>query len=215
MARLRQVRYEKRRIDDIAAASHQVGVVLGGAIEARRLRPLLQLGGEGGADLHHDQAPAARAERIEKLAPALTPTVEINRSKAELARRKQSLEAAYERWQTGSAELTRLLRLDPAAVVEPIEEPHLRVDVIDLLLAHGADVEADGPLGTGPRALAEGVRGRSLPAVKRLIEAGAQVNPQGAAHAYQPLCTAQADSQPDTQAEIIAFLTAQGAECTP
>jgi outer membrane protein TolC len=71
--------------------------------------------------------------RTEKLvAPGLTAAVEVNRAKTELARRKQGVQTAYERWQTASAELTRLLRLAPSAVVEPIEAPHLRVDFIDL-----------------------------------------------------------------------------------
>lgn len=71
-------------------------------------------------------------QRAEKLAPALVPTVEINRAKTEQARRRQGLELAYERWQTASAELVRLLRLDASAVVEPMEEPHIRIELIDV-----------------------------------------------------------------------------------
>ena len=41
------------------------------------------------------------------------------------------MSAARERWRTASAELARLLRLDPAAVVEPAEPPSLPVTVID------------------------------------------------------------------------------------
>jgi outer membrane protein TolC len=69
--------------------------------------------------------------RIEKLAPALTPDVEINRARAEAARRRQAVEAAYERWQVAGAELTRLLRLEPGTLVEPAEEPSLKVELID------------------------------------------------------------------------------------
>lgn len=72
-------------------------------------------------------------QRTEKLVvPGLTSPVEVDRAKTELARRKQSAETAYERWQTTSAELTRLLRLASSALVEPLEAPHLRVDLIDL-----------------------------------------------------------------------------------
>lgn len=78
---------------------------------------------------------ARRAEdlvrRAEQLAPGLVPTVEVSRARAELARRRQAVEAAYERWQVASADLTRLLRLDPATVAEPAEAPDLRFDLID------------------------------------------------------------------------------------
>jgi outer membrane protein TolC len=70
--------------------------------------------------------------RAEKLAPGLIPSVEVNRARTELARRKQAVEAAYERWQVASADLNRLLRLDPTAVVEPVEDPHLRVELVNL-----------------------------------------------------------------------------------
>jgi outer membrane protein TolC len=70
--------------------------------------------------------------RAEQLAPGLVPTVEVTRARVELARRRQAVEAAYERWQVASAELVRLLRLDPTTVIEPAESPDLRVELIDL-----------------------------------------------------------------------------------
>jgi outer membrane protein TolC len=66
-----------------------------------------------------------------KLAPDLTPEVEVNRAKAEAARRTLAVESAYERWQVAAAELTRLLRLEPGTLVEPAEEPSLLVTLID------------------------------------------------------------------------------------
>jgi outer membrane protein TolC len=77
-----------------------------------------------------------RAEELvkltEKLAQSeLTPTVEVNRAKAEAARRRQAVETAYERWQVIGAELTRILRLEPGTLVEPAEEPSLTVTLID------------------------------------------------------------------------------------
>ena len=78
---------------------------------------------------------ARRAEdlvaRTQKLAPGLVPAVEVNRARAELARTKENVEAAYERWQVASAELTRLLRLEPGTVVVPGEAPDLRVSLVD------------------------------------------------------------------------------------
>jgi outer membrane protein TolC len=70
-------------------------------------------------------------ELTRKVAPDYTPTVEVNRAKAEAARRRQAVEVAYERWQVASAELTRILRLEPGTLVEPAEEPSLVVELID------------------------------------------------------------------------------------
>lgn len=72
------------------------------------------------------------AKKIEKLVEGLSPAVEKNRALTELANRQQAVETAFERWQTASAELNRLLRFDPAARVEPMEMPHLNVSLIDL-----------------------------------------------------------------------------------
>jgi outer membrane protein TolC len=70
-------------------------------------------------------------KRVEKLAEGLTPGVEKNRALSELARRRQAVELAYERWQFASADLNRLLRLQPGALLEPAEPPQLRVELID------------------------------------------------------------------------------------
>ena len=79
---------------------------------------------------------AKRAEdvvqRVEKLAPGIASAVETNRARSELSRRRQAVEAAYDRWQTASADLTRLLRLAPSAIVEPAEPPQTRVELLDL-----------------------------------------------------------------------------------
>jgi outer membrane protein TolC len=69
--------------------------------------------------------------RTEKLAPDLAPVLEVNRARTEAARRRQAVETAYERWQVASADLTRLLRLQPGTLVEPAEEPSLSVGLID------------------------------------------------------------------------------------
>jgi outer membrane protein TolC len=70
--------------------------------------------------------------RTRELAKVLVPQLEVDRAEAELARRQQAELAARERWQVASAELLRVLRLDPAAQVEPAEPPQLRVELIDL-----------------------------------------------------------------------------------
>lgn len=66
-----------------------------------------------------------------QLAKGLAPPAEENRARVELGRRKQAVATTRERWRTSSAELARILRLDPAAVVEPAEPPALPVTVID------------------------------------------------------------------------------------
>src|SRR5438132_868486 len=56
--------------------------------------------------------------RTEALAQGIAPPVEANRARAELARRRQTVASLRERWLTAGAELARILRLDPAAVLE-------------------------------------------------------------------------------------------------
>lgn len=79
---------------------------------------------------------ARRAEdlvrRTQALAEGLVPAVEVVRARTEAARRRQAVHTARERWRTSSAELARVLRLDSAAVLEPLEPPHLRVTVVPL-----------------------------------------------------------------------------------
>jgi outer membrane protein TolC len=70
--------------------------------------------------------------RTRQLAPAVVPDLETDRAEAELARRQQAELVAQERWAVASAELLRVLRLDPSVRVEPVEPPQLRVDLINL-----------------------------------------------------------------------------------
>jgi outer membrane protein TolC len=69
--------------------------------------------------------------RADKLAPGLVPPVEAIRARTEAARRRQARDAARERWRLASAELNRLLRLDPATLLQPLEPPHLRVTLLE------------------------------------------------------------------------------------
>jgi outer membrane protein TolC len=70
--------------------------------------------------------------RTKNLAPVLVPELETDRAETELVRRQQAELLARERWKTAGAELMRVLRLDPAAQIEPLEPPQLRIDLIDL-----------------------------------------------------------------------------------
>jgi outer membrane protein TolC len=82
---------------------------------------------------------ARRAEevvrRTEKLAAGgegILADVDVVRARTEFDRRDQALDTARERWRVASADLVRVLRLDPSAVVEPLEAPHLRVTLVEL-----------------------------------------------------------------------------------
>jgi outer membrane protein TolC len=55
---------------------------------------------------------------------------DIHRARAQLAEFEVVVAAAREEWRSASADLARVLRLDPAAVALPIEPPHLRVTLI-------------------------------------------------------------------------------------
>jgi uncharacterized protein (TIGR03000 family) len=68
--------------------------------------------------------------RIEKMAPSLVPVVEIARARAQLAQIEQVEQSAREQWNVASAEFARIVRLDPSAVVIPIEPPHLQITLV-------------------------------------------------------------------------------------
>ena len=70
------------------------------------------------------------SKKAEALAEGLAPPLEASRAKVELARRQQASTAARERWRTASAELGRLLRLEPGTLIEPMEPPFLPITVI-------------------------------------------------------------------------------------
>jgi outer membrane protein TolC len=58
--------------------------------------------------------------------------VDVVRARTEFDSRDQALDTARERWRVASADLVRVLRLDPAALVDPLEAPHLRVTLVAL-----------------------------------------------------------------------------------
>jgi outer membrane protein TolC len=70
-------------------------------------------------------------EAIRALRRDLVPAVEVDRARNLLADLEQMAVSAREEWRVASAELTRVLRLDPRAVVEPLEHDHLQITLID------------------------------------------------------------------------------------
>ena len=68
--------------------------------------------------------------RIEKLAPSLVPDLEKYRARAQLAQFEQVEQRVREQWNVASAELARIVRLDPSAVLVPLEPPHLQITLV-------------------------------------------------------------------------------------
>ena len=68
--------------------------------------------------------------QIAALSADLVPRVEIDRARNLLADLEQEAVTARQNWRISSAELTRVLRLDPRAVVEPLEHDHLQITLI-------------------------------------------------------------------------------------
>ena len=72
-----------------------------------------------------------RAEELFRKAE-LIPELEVDRALAQAAASRQAVQLARERWRFFSADLTRVLRLNPSAVAEPLEPPHLQVTLVPL-----------------------------------------------------------------------------------
>jgi outer membrane protein TolC len=125
--------------------------------------------------------------RTTELAKGLVAPVEVVRARAELARRRQVVAAARERWHTASADLVRILRLDPSALVEPLEPPHLSVTLVppdrpvDELIAVGL---TSRPELAAQQALVQATlqrlrQERIRPFVPSVLLRGASTNPAG------------------------------------
>jgi outer membrane protein TolC len=70
-------------------------------------------------------------ERVVRLSRELVPRIEITRAQNMLADLEQRAVLARQEWRVQSAHLTEVLRLDPRAVVEPMEHDHVQVTLID------------------------------------------------------------------------------------
>jgi hypothetical protein len=70
-------------------------------------------------------------EEIAELSRDLIQAAEIDRARNLLADLEQQAVSARENWRVSSAMLTQVLRLDPRAVLEPIERDHLQLTLID------------------------------------------------------------------------------------
>ncbi|HEY7330977.1 MAG TPA: hypothetical protein VH592_25290 [Gemmataceae bacterium] len=70
-------------------------------------------------------------QEIADLSRDLVSAVEIDRARNLLADLEQNAVSARQNWRIASASLTQVLRLDPRAVVEPLEDDHLQITLID------------------------------------------------------------------------------------
>lgn len=127
------------------------------------------------------------ARRVEQLAPGLVPPLEGSRVRAELARRRQGVHCARERWRIASAELARVLRLDPGALVMPLEPPHLQITIVEphrcvdelisLALTNRPELEAQQAL---VQATLQRLRQEKLrPLIPSVLLRGTSTNPAG------------------------------------
>ena len=70
-------------------------------------------------------------EQVASLSDELVSTVEVERARSLLADLEQQAVSARQAWRVQSANLTRVLRLNPLAVVVPLEHDHLQLTLID------------------------------------------------------------------------------------
>jgi outer membrane protein TolC len=70
-------------------------------------------------------------ERVAQLSRELVPRVEVDRARNMLADLEQRAVLARQEWRVQSANLTQVLRLDPRAVVDPLEHDHAQITLID------------------------------------------------------------------------------------
>ncbi len=69
-------------------------------------------------------------KRVESLARGLAPRDEIYRARTLHAELEEAAALAKQKWQVASAHLTRVLRLNPAAVVVPLEPDFMQVSLV-------------------------------------------------------------------------------------
>jgi outer membrane protein TolC len=70
--------------------------------------------------------------KVRSLSLGLTAPIEVERAMAAFADLEQQTALARQEWRISSATLDRVLRLSPAAVIVPLEPPHLKVTIVPL-----------------------------------------------------------------------------------
>jgi outer membrane protein TolC len=73
----------------------------------------------------------ALVEQLATLSRDLSQGFEVDRARNMVADLQQQAVTARQQWRVQSARLTKVLRLDPRAVVEPLEHDHLQITLVD------------------------------------------------------------------------------------
>jgi outer membrane protein TolC len=146
-----------------------------------------QARGELGGALDSSRRAEELVGRAEKLAPGLVLPVEAVRARTELSHRRQAAVSATERWHVASAELSRILRLDPSCVVSPLEPPDIQVtlvcldqpvsELVPLALTHRPELAAQQALVQQTIQLLRQEKFRPL--LPSILLRGAATNPAG------------------------------------
>ena len=121
------------------------------------------------------------------LAPGLAPELEVTRVRAELGRRAQLVQAAWEHWRVASIELSRILRLDSAALIQPMEPPQIKVTLVppetpldDLMpIALSSRPELASQKALVEAALQRWKQEKFRPLLPNVVMAGASTSPSG------------------------------------
>ena len=128
--------------------------------------------------------------RIATLSRDLVPAFEVDRARNMLADLSQQSVTARQQWRVQSARLTKVLRLDPRAVVEPLEHDHTQITLIDparmlddlmpIALTNRPEIASRRALDTGGGGGDPPGKGTSTPshrAAQRLPDRGGHVVP--------------------------------------
>jgi outer membrane protein TolC len=116
---------EARRIDTQAARNDALRATAEAYFNVQFAR------GTYGAMLDATEKSAELVRRVQSLAGGFVAPDEIDRARTQHAALEQATQMALQQWRVASANLTRVLRLDPSAVVMPQEPDHLQVALID------------------------------------------------------------------------------------
>jgi outer membrane protein TolC len=169
-----------RRADEQAARNDATFAVAQAYFDVQRAR------GEVAGSLDAARQAGLLLGKAEKLAPGLIPDLEVGRVRNELSRRRLAVETAHEAWQTRSAELARLLRLEPATLVVPVEPPQMSVTLIDptdvdalICLALSRRPELQAYQALVQATIARLRQERLRPLVPSVLLRGAATNPAG------------------------------------
>jgi len=105
--------------------------------------------------------------KTEKLSPAWSRRWKYCAPGPKQSRRRQAVQSARERWRIASADLARVLRLEPTALVEPLEPPHLLLTLVpadrtvdELVRCSSRLRRSPGRAGGAPPVAGPGHRGR-------------------------------------------------------